>query len=459
MSTESIKTKTKDNFVRVSQEDKKELGPRSKDGLHKLIVKSKVQDAQIKGLETKYAQSEAKVAQLSLQIENSKLGVQPKPEDLTFDCSIVQEFCNFPVPDPRLKAPLNYICSNKNPPLDPLSGRILTTTFCKLCDATRESFLNAASDASMYERAVKKEGRKNIPLIVALHGQLQTITQERDDYREFKESHRERTAEAFAQYDQKVRLLENKMEEQGRVHRTKEYEQRAQIEKQKAQNEKLESENNDLKNQMKTMESRLSEMNKEMNNHDAEFETLRLESAKLKETIGIKEEVDYTKTCLKETQEQMTQAQFRLSEITDLTTTVQAIQKHPDWAMRFQTIDEIDELRKKFETAENTVTSLKIQQENNNQAINTLEARNEALSTVEKTLECDLTSLKREMLLANGIIIDVNKYFTNKQSWESRKHVDMPDNYDELAEAIRLKTEIRQKVASFIQQTQGKKQP
>jgi hypothetical protein len=120
--------------------------------------------------------------------------------------------------------------------------------------------------------------------------------------------------------------------------------------------------------------------------------------------------------------------------------------------MRFQTIDENDELRKKFETAENTVTALKIQQKSNNQAINSLEAENETLSTVKKTLEYDLTSLKNKMLLTHEVIMDVNKYFTLKQAWKSRIHVDMPENYDELAEAISLTTKIHQKVASFIQQ-------
>jgi hypothetical protein len=445
MPTESIKTKTKDSFVRVSQEDKKELGPRSKDGLHKLIVKFKVQEAKIKELETKYAQSEAKVAQLSLQIENSKLGNQPNLEDLSFDSNIID--CNFAMLNPFGKAPLNYRCVNPIPLLDPFSNRVITTTFCKTCNAYREALVNEMSDDSIYKKAVKIAGRKNIPMIVALHNENQTLIRDNEDYKKFQDSYKERTAEAFAISDRDMLLLKNKMKEQGKINQT----QKAEI---TARCKTVESENGNLKNQVKTLESRLSEMN----NHDAEFETLKLENANLKETIGIQEDLDHVKTHLKETEEQMTQTQSRLSEITDLETIVQAIRKYPDWLTRFQTIGEINELRGKLGTAENTVTFLKIQQKSNNQAINTLEARNEALSTVEKTLEYDLTSLKNKMLLTHEIIMGVNKYFTLKQAWASRIHVDMPENYDKLPEAIRLTTEICRKLASFIQQIQEEKQ-
>lgn len=441
MSIEGIKTKTKDHTARISPEDYEKLPKDKKAGIHKLIVNEPQLRAQIKELTAKYDQSEAKYAQLESQISNSKLGVQPKPEDLTFDYNIVQEFCRFPVLNPLLKAPLTYMCSNKNPSLSLFSGRILTTAFCKKCNATREALLDVASDDSIYERAVKKEGRKNIPLIVTLHGQLQTITRERDDYREFKESYKERTAEAFAIADRDMRLLRDKMDEQGKIHRT-------QIAELTAQCKTLKSEKGNLENQIKMMESRLSEMN----NHVAEFETLRIENAKFKEIVGTTEELNHVETRLKETEEQRTQAQSRLSEITDFETKMQAIQKYPDWLTRFQTIGEIDELRGKLETAENTVASLKIQQKSNNQAINTLEARNEELSTVEKTLEYDLTHLKNSTSIATNIIIDVNKYFTNKQTWESRKHGSLPENYDERPEAITLKTELPKRIRSFLQQ-------
>jgi chromosome segregation ATPase len=445
MPTESIKTKRKDSFVRVSQED----GPLSKDGLHKLIVNEPLLRAQIKELTAKYIQSEAKVAQLSLQIENSKLGFQPKVEDQTFDYDIVQGFCEGAKWNPFEKPPY-YMCTN--PSVShiirlPADNKI-TTALCRLCKARRQTLLDATSETSMVMRALKITGRKNVPLVVALHNQLQTITQERDDYREFKDSHKEWADGILSQAGQNVRLLNNKIEEQRKVHGIKEREQRAEIEKSK-------SENNDLKTKIKMMDSRLSEMN----NHVAEFETLRLENVKLKEAVGKQEELDYVKTYLKETEEQITQAQFRLSEITEREAIVQSVLKHPDWAMRFQTIDENDELRKKLEATEKTVASLKIQQESNNQTVNTIQAENNALSTVKETLENKLTFLEKERSFAHEVIIDLNKYFVNKQSWESRKHADMPDNYDELKEAIRLKTEMRQKAALFIQQIQGKKQP